>query len=81
MFQSDSGSSDAKKHPGLGLGAHFCTEAPLACLEMRGILEQLTKRLPQLQLVGDQSWEYLPTLVFRGVQKVKVEWKEKERTA
>lgn len=65
---------NAKKHLGLGLGAHFCMGAPLARLEMRVILEQLTSRLPQLNLVADQPWEYLPTLVFRGVQKLEVEW-------
>lgn len=70
----DATRKNAKKHLGLGLGAHFCMGAPLARMEMRVILEQLTSRLPQLQLVGDQSWEYLPTLVFRGVQKLEVKW-------
>lgn len=66
--------SNAKKHLGLGLGAHFCMGAPLAKLEMRVILEQLTTRLPDLHLKPGQSWEYLPTLVFRGVQRLEVEW-------
>lgn len=66
--------SNAKKHLGLGLGAHFCMGAPLAKLEMRVILEQLTKRLPEMNLKAGQSWEYLPTLVFRGVQNLEVEW-------
>jgi cytochrome P450 len=65
---------NAKKHLGLGLGAHFCMGAPLARLEMRIILEQLTRRLPNLRLVEGQQWQYLPTLVFRGVQKLEVEW-------
>ncbi|OED37798.1 hypothetical protein AB833_22350 [Chromatiales bacterium (ex Bugula neritina AB1)] len=71
----DATRKNAKKHLGLGLGAHFCMGAPLARLEMRIILEQLTLRLPQIQLVDNQPWEYLPTLVFRGVQKLQVEWK------
>ncbi len=66
--------SNAKKHLGLGLGAHFCMGAPLAKLEMRVILEQLARRLPGMRLKPGQSWEYLPTLVFRGVQKLEVEW-------
>jgi len=70
----DATRKNAKKHLGLGLGAHFCMGAPLARLEMRVILEQLTKRLPGLHLKPEQSWEYLPTLVFRGVQKLEVEW-------
>ena len=70
----DATRKNAKKHLGLGLGAHFCMGAPLARLEMRVILEQLTRRLPELQLVADQQWKYLPTLVFRGVQRLEVEW-------
>jgi cytochrome P450 len=70
----DATRKNAKKHLSLGLGAHFCMGAPLARLEMRVILEQLTKRLPQLRLVEGQQWEYLPTLVFRGVQRLEVEW-------
>ena len=71
----DATRKNEKKHLGLGLGAHFCMGAPLARMEMRVILEQLTSRLPQLHLTGDQSWEYLPTLVFRGVQRLEVDWK------
>jgi len=78
MFENgakfDATRKNAKKHLGLGLGAHFCMGAPLARLEMRVILEQLTKRLPNMRLVDDQDWNYLPTLVFRGVQKLEVQW-------
>ena len=70
----DATRKNAKKHLGLGLGAHFCMGAPLARLEMRIILEQLTRRLPDMELVDDQSWAYLPTLVFRGVQNLQVKW-------
>ena len=48
--------------------------APLARLEMRIILEELTRRLPHLNLVQEQKYEYLPTLLFRGVQHLQVEW-------
>ena len=65
---------DAKRHLAFGNGAHFCMGAPLARLEMRIILEELTRRLPHMRLVGDQDWEYIPTLTFRGVQKLRVEW-------
>ena len=27
-----------------------------------------------MRLVEGQCWEYVPTLAFRGVQKLKVEW-------
>ncbi|MGB0383407.1 MAG: cytochrome P450 [Ardenticatenaceae bacterium] len=65
---------NAKKHLGLGHGAHFCMGAPLARLEMRIILEELTRSLPHLHLVKEQEYEYLPTLLFRGVQHLQVEW-------
>ena len=41
---------------------------------MRIILEELTRRLPRMRLVDGQDWEYIPTLTFRGVQKLRVEW-------
>ncbi|MEM7334101.1 MAG: cytochrome P450 [Chloroflexota bacterium] len=65
---------NAKKHLGLGYGSHFCMGAPLARLEMRIILEELTRRLPHMHLVKGQPYEYLPTLLFRGVQHLQVEW-------
>lgn len=65
---------NAKKHLGLGVGAHYCMGAPLAKLEMRIVLEELTRRVPHMNLVKGQKYEYLPTLNFRGVQKLHVEW-------
>ena len=63
-----------KKHLAFGNGAHFCMGAPLARMEMQIILEELAKRLPNMRLVKDQEWNYIPTLAFRGVQKLLVEW-------
>ena len=66
--------ANAKRNLGLGLGAHFCMGAPLARMEMRVILEELSRRLPNLRLVENQTWKYIPTLAFRGVQELHVEW-------
>lgn len=66
--------ANAKRHLAFGNGAHFCMGAPLARLEMKIIFEELTRRLPHLHLVEEQKWEYVPTLIFRGVQKLLVEW-------
>jgi len=65
---------NAKRNLGLGLGAHFCMGAPLARMEMRVILEELSQRLPGLRLVEGQEWKFIPTLTFRGVQELHVEW-------
>lgn len=65
---------NAKRNLGLGLGAHFCMGAPLARMEMRVILEELSRRLPSLRLVEGQNWRFIPTLAFRGVQELHVEW-------
>lgn len=65
---------NAKRHLALGKGAHYCMGAPLARLEMRVVLEELTRRLPHMQLVKEQPLEYLPTLVFRGPKALWVEW-------
>ncbi len=70
----DIGRANARRHLAFGNGAHFCMGAPLARLEMRIVLEELTRRLPHMRLVEGQDWEYIPTLTFRGVQKLRVEW-------
>jgi cytochrome P450 len=46
---------NAKRHLALGKGAHYCMGAPLARLEMRVVLEELVRRLPQMTLVEGQS--------------------------
>ena len=66
--------SNAKRNLGLGLGAHFCMGAPLARMEMRVLLEELSKRLPGLRLAEGQEWKFIPTLTFRGIQQLHVEW-------
>ncbi len=78
MFENpeefDPSRSNAKRHLGLGHGAHFCMGAPLARMEMKVILEELVRRLPHMQLKPDQKFRYFPTLTFRGVQNLEVKW-------
>lgn len=65
---------NAKRNLAFGHGAHFCMGAPLARLEMKIIFEELTKRLPKMRLKPGQTFNYIPTLTFRGVQNLEVEW-------
>ena len=65
---------NARRHLGLGHGAHFCMGAPLARMEMKVILEELVRRLPHMRLKPGQTFRYIPTLTFRGVQNLEVEW-------
>ena len=60
-----------------GQGTHFCLGAPLARRESRIALEILTKRLPSLRLVPNQTLEYIPSFVLRGLNHLHVEWDER----
>ncbi|MBV9711541.1 MAG: cytochrome P450 [Ktedonobacteraceae bacterium] len=62
------------RHVTFGYGVHFCLGAPLARLETRIALEQLSQRLPSLRLVPDQEISYTPDLLFHGVKQLLVEW-------
>ena len=61
-------------HMGFGWGTHFCSGAQLARLEGRIVLEGLTARWPNLRLAPGQRLHWLPTLMFRGVERLEIEW-------
>jgi len=65
---------DARAHIAFGFGNHFCLGAPLARFELQVILEELTKRMPNLRLVDDQSFAMVETVQFRGPKELWVEW-------
>lgn len=65
---------NARSHLSFGYGAHFCLGAPLARLELKVILERLTKRLPSLRLKPDQDFRFIDTVQFRGPKSLYVEW-------
>lgn len=65
---------EAARHVTFGFGTHTCMGAPLARMEMRVVLEELARRLPHINLVSDQTWEYPRTTSHRGLAHVLVEW-------
>jgi cytochrome P450 len=72
--QFDIARENAKTHLSFGFGIHYCLGAPLARLELRVILEELTRRIPSLRLVPEQTWEFRPNTSFRGPAQLWVEW-------
>lgn len=65
--------TNAKQHFAFGFGSHACLGAPLARLEMKVVIEEMSKRLPHMQLI-DQKFDYLPNTSFRGPQSLRVMW-------
>jgi cytochrome P450 len=65
---------NAREHLSLGQGAHYCLGAPLARLEARVVLEELSARLPGLRLAPGQTPRFQPNTTFRGPLSLLVEW-------
>ena len=64
---------NARDHLSFGFGPHVCLGAPLARLEARVVVEELTSRQPGLRLVEDQRPEFMPIIAFRGPTSLWVE--------
>ncbi len=56
-----------------GYGSHQCMGKNLARMEMQIFLEELTRRLPHMQL-SEQKFTYVPNTSFRGPEHLWVEW-------
>jgi cytochrome P450 len=64
---------NAKEQISFSWGRHTCLGARLARMEMRVFLEQITKRIPGMELV-DQEFTYSPNTSHRGPEHVLVRW-------
>jgi cytochrome P450/ferredoxin-NADP reductase len=74
----------AADHLSFGYGSHQCLGKNLARMEIRVFLEELTRRLPHMELVLDQQFKYLPNIAMRGPEHLRVRWdprKNPERRA
>lgn len=60
------GRPEARRHLGLGFGAHFCVGAGLARLQLKIVLEEITARMPGLQLVPDAETRHINNFSFCG---------------
>ncbi|MDN3521994.1 cytochrome P450 [Halomonas ramblicola] len=65
---------NARDHLSFSFGPHFCMGSPLARLEMKVYLEELTRRIPSLRMVPGQKPDYLPNTSHRGSSTLLVEW-------
>ncbi len=65
---------NAGEHLAFGWGRHHCIGDALARMEMRVVLEELSRRLPHMRLVEGQKWEFSPNASFRGPEHVLVTW-------
>lgn len=64
---------NAKSNIAFGFGIHYCVGAPLARLELRVILEELTRRLPNLRLL-EPAEPIPPNLFGWGPRHLRVTW-------
>lgn len=64
---------EPNRHISFGLGTHFCLGAPLARVELEVAFAALARRFTAIRLV-DAEPPRQPSLVFRGVQELAIEF-------
>ena len=65
---------NAEEHLSFGIGPHHCLGAPLARLQARIVIEELSARLPTLRRVPGAALKFAPNVSFRGPLSLPVEW-------
>jgi cytochrome P450 len=66
--------TNAKEHLSFGFGIHFCLGSPLAKLEFKTVLEELTRLVPNLRLTQNQDFKFALNTSFRAPVALETEW-------
>ena len=65
---------NAHEHLSFGAGVHNCLGAPLARLEARVVLEEVSRRLPSLRLAENAKLSFPASISLRGPLSLAVAW-------
>jgi cytochrome P450 len=65
---------NAREHLSFGVGVHNCLGAPLARLEARIVLEEVSRRLPSLRLTKNAKLNFPASISMRGPASLPVVW-------
>ena len=65
---------EVNHHVAFGFGTHFCLGASLARLEIRVMIEELLRRLPDMRLAPWADPQIQPAVFARGLKSLRVEF-------